>query len=88
MEVGPFNYYEMLKRNETILLFPGGAKEALHGKGEDYVLQWPEKVDFVRMAGTWFGRYVVYVILAVAIVIVLLFLTPNIIIIILQLSQL
>jgi hypothetical protein len=33
------------------MLFPGGAREALHGKGEEYKLFWPEKVDFVRMAG-------------------------------------
>lgn len=50
VEVSPFSYYEMLKRNETILLFPGGAREALHGKDEAYQLFWPEKVDFVRMA--------------------------------------
>ena len=59
VEVGPFTFYEMLKRNETILLFPGGANEALHAKGEDYVLKWPEKVDFVRMAGTYYECCVV-----------------------------
>jgi hypothetical protein len=42
---------QLFKRNETVLLFPGGAREALHGKGEEYKLFWPEKVDFVRMAG-------------------------------------
>ena len=51
LEVSPFSFYEMLKRNETVLLFPGGAREALHGRGENNKLFWPEKVDFVRMAG-------------------------------------
>jgi hypothetical protein len=40
-----------MKRNETVLLFPGGVREAYHGKGEEYQLFWPEKTDFVRMAG-------------------------------------
>jgi len=50
VEVNPMNYYELLDRNETILLFPGGIREAYHKKGEEYKLFWPEKVDFVRMA--------------------------------------
>lgn len=41
---------QLLKRKETILLFPGGVKEAYHKKGEEYQLFWPEKIDFVRMA--------------------------------------
>jgi hypothetical protein len=35
-----FLLIQLLKRNETVLLFPGGAKEALHGKGEEYKLFW------------------------------------------------
>ena len=31
---------QLLKRNETVMLFPGGAREALHGKGEEYKLFW------------------------------------------------
>jgi hypothetical protein len=31
---------QLFKRNETVLLFPGGAREALHGKGEEYKLFW------------------------------------------------
>jgi len=43
---------QLLRRNETVLLFPGGVKEAYHKKGENYKIFWPEnKVDFVRMAG-------------------------------------
>lgn len=33
-------YKQLLKRNETVMLFPGGAREALHGKGEEYKLFW------------------------------------------------
>ena len=42
--------FELLQRNESVLLFPGGVKEAYHLKGEEYKLFWPEKTDFVRMA--------------------------------------
>eukprot|EP00981_Chlorochromonas_danica_P007123 scaffold1560_cov177-Ochromonas_danica.AAC.8 len=40
----------LLRNNETVLLYPGGAKEALHFRGEEYKLFWPERTDFVRMA--------------------------------------
>eukprot|EP01035_Chromulina_nebulosa_P020813 gene20813-26981_t len=50
IEVSPVAYYELLKRNETILLYPGGVKEATHKKNEANLLFWPEKVDFIRMA--------------------------------------
>lgn len=50
VKVSPSSYYQLLKMNETILLFPGGVKEAYHNKGEDYKLFWPEKIDFIRMA--------------------------------------
>ena len=53
VEVTPGNYYELLRRNETILLFPGGAKEAYHRKGEQNSLLWPDKTDFIRMAATF-----------------------------------
>ncbi|KAI6700877.1 hypothetical protein NL676_015201 [Syzygium grande] len=33
-----------------ILLYPGGMREALHRKGEEYKLFWPEQSEFVRMA--------------------------------------
>lgn len=50
VEVSPGSIFELMKRNETVLLFPGGVREAYHGKGEAYTLFWPEKTDFVRMA--------------------------------------
>jgi 1-acyl-sn-glycerol-3-phosphate acyltransferase len=51
VEVSPAAIFELFKSNSTVMLFPGGAREALHGRGEEYKLFWPEKVDFVRMAG-------------------------------------
>jgi len=50
VKVSPRNFYRLLQSNQTVLLFPGGTKEALHGKDEAYQLFWPEKVDFVRVA--------------------------------------
>lgn len=50
VEVSPRNFYRLLQTQQTVLLFPGGVKEALHSKGEDYKLFWPEKTDFVRIA--------------------------------------
>lgn len=50
VEVSPSSIFELMKGNATILLYPGGAREALHGKNEKFTLFWPERVDFVRMA--------------------------------------
>ena len=88
VEVGPFTFYEMLKRNETILLFPGGANEALHAKGEDYLLKWPEKVDFVRMAGTYYECCVVVSILLLLIFSLYFLLTSTFIVLFLLVSTL
>merc|ERR1711985_201651 len=48
--VTPRNMFKLLKNDEVILLFPGGAREALKGKGEEYKLFWPEEQEFVRIA--------------------------------------
>jgi pimeloyl-ACP methyl ester carboxylesterase len=53
VEVSPGSIFQLMKNNETILLFPGGANEACHGKGEAYKLKWSESVDFVRMAAAF-----------------------------------
>lgn len=50
VKVSPRNFFRLLQTNQTALLFPGGVFEALHGKGDDYKLFWPEKTDFVRIA--------------------------------------
>ncbi|KAF9605405.1 hypothetical protein IFM89_016982 [Coptis chinensis] len=48
--VTPSNLYRLLSSNSFSLLYPGGAREALHRKGEEYTLFWPEQPEFVRMA--------------------------------------
>jgi len=48
--VTPKNFYRLMASGQTGLLFPGGVREVFHGKGEDYKLFWPEKLDFVRTA--------------------------------------
>ncbi|KAJ1400936.1 hypothetical protein B484DRAFT_405887, partial [Ochromonadaceae sp. CCMP2298] len=50
VEVSPMNIFQLMRINATIMLFPGGIREAFHGRGEEYKLFWPEKTDFVRMA--------------------------------------
>ncbi|BAB01229.1 unnamed protein product [Arabidopsis thaliana] len=41
-----------------VLLYPGGVREALHRKGEEYKLFWPEQSEFVRVASK-FGAKIV-----------------------------
>lgn len=49
VEVTPRNYYRLLESGQNVLLYPGGAKEAL-SKRTDYPLFWPDRLDFVRTA--------------------------------------
>jgi 1-acyl-sn-glycerol-3-phosphate acyltransferase len=35
---------------ESVLVFPGGSREAFKRKGEDYSLQWGDRLGFARMA--------------------------------------
>ncbi|KAK9067902.1 hypothetical protein SSX86_012013 [Deinandra increscens subsp. villosa] len=48
--VSPRNLFRLLSRNSYALLYPGGARESLHRKGEACKLFWPDKQEFVRMA--------------------------------------
>ncbi|KAL3796794.1 hypothetical protein HJC23_010941 [Cyclotella cryptica] len=50
VKVNPRNFYRLLQTGQAALLFPGGVREALHGKNEDYQVFWPDKTDFVRVA--------------------------------------
>ena len=52
------NLFKFLSKKSHILLFPGGAREALHRKGEEYQLFWPDQPEFVRMAAR-FGATIV-----------------------------
>ncbi|XP_076907500.1 phytyl ester synthase 2, chloroplastic-like [Bidens hawaiensis] len=56
--VSPTNLFKLLKSKSHILLYPGGMREALHRKGEEYKLFWPERSEFVRMAAR-FGAKIV-----------------------------
>lgn len=58
LPVTPINMYRLFERNEFVLLYPGGVREALHRKGEEYKLFWPDQPEFVRMAAR-FGVTVV-----------------------------
>ncbi|KAI9098966.1 hypothetical protein K1719_024733 [Acacia pycnantha] len=50
--------YKLLSEKSHVLLYPGGAREALHFKGEEYKLIWPRNQEFVRMAAR-FGATIV-----------------------------
>ncbi|KAL6627860.1 hypothetical protein ACP70R_031586 [Stipagrostis hirtigluma subsp. patula] len=50
LPVTPINMYKLFERNQFVLLYPGGVREALHRKGEEYKLFWPDQPEFVRMA--------------------------------------
>ncbi|XVF31217.1 hypothetical protein REPUB_Repub16aG0126600 [Reevesia pubescens] len=53
------NYlFKALSTKSHVLLYPGGQREALHNKGEQYKLFWPNQPEFVRMAAK-FGATIV-----------------------------
>jgi len=52
------NFYKLLSLDSHVLLYPGGVREALHRKGEEYKLFWPERSEFVRMAAR-FGATII-----------------------------
>ncbi|KAI4387896.1 hypothetical protein MLD38_000285 [Melastoma candidum] len=56
--VSGINLYKLFATKSHILLYPGGMREALHRKGEEYKLFWPEQSEFVRMAAR-FGAKIV-----------------------------
>lgn len=58
LPVSASNFFKLFKQKSHVLLFPGGAREALHRKGEAYKLFWPEQPEFVRMAAR-FGATIV-----------------------------
>ncbi|GMI94544.1 phytyl ester synthase 1 [Hibiscus trionum] len=58
MPVSPKSLFKALSANSHVLLYPGGAREALHCKGEEYKLFWPNQPEFVRFAAQ-FGATIV-----------------------------
>ncbi|KAL7257181.1 hypothetical protein ACSBR1_010998 [Camellia fascicularis] len=43
--VSATNFYGLLSSKSHVLLYPGGMREALHQKGEEYKLFWSERTD-------------------------------------------
>ncbi|CAH9112322.1 unnamed protein product [Cuscuta epithymum] len=56
--VSASNFFKLMSSNSHVLLYPGGMREALHRKGEEYQLFWPEQSEFVRMAAR-FGAKII-----------------------------
>ncbi|XP_045823569.1 acyltransferase-like protein At1g54570, chloroplastic isoform X2 [Trifolium pratense] len=56
--VAPSNLFKLLSSKSHVLLYPGGMREDLHRKGEEYKLFCPEQSEFVRMAAR-FGAKIV-----------------------------
>lgn len=53
MSINPRALVRELAQNSWVLLFPGGAREALKRKSDDlYSLHWPESTEFVRVAAS------------------------------------
>ncbi|KAF9681672.1 hypothetical protein SADUNF_Sadunf05G0026300 [Salix dunnii] len=52
------NLFKLLSIKSHVLLYPGGARESLHHRGEEYKLFWPDQPEFVRMAAR-FGATIV-----------------------------
>ncbi|CAK7340886.1 unnamed protein product [Dovyalis caffra] len=52
------NFFKLLSTKSHVLLYPGGARESLHNKGEEYKLFWPDQQEFVRIAAR-FGATIV-----------------------------
>lgn len=44
------NARELMRRNETVLVFPGGAREVPKYKGEDYSLHWQDRYGFALLS--------------------------------------
>ncbi|KAJ0844094.1 putative diacylglycerol acyltransferase, serine aminopeptidase, S33, alpha/Beta hydrolase [Helianthus annuus] len=52
------NMYQLFSMKSHVLLYPGGVREGLHRKGEEYKLFWPKQPEFIRLAAT-FGAKIV-----------------------------
>lgn len=50
VEASRANCAELMKRRESILVFPGGTREICKKRGEEYELKWSDRTGFVIMA--------------------------------------
>ncbi|KAK3412961.1 hypothetical protein EUGRSUZ_I01616 [Eucalyptus grandis] len=55
------NLFKLLSSKCHVLLYPGGVPEALHRKGEEYKLCWPEQPELVRMVVRFGAKMVPFV---------------------------
>ncbi|WP_457214082.1 lysophospholipid acyltransferase family protein [Mycobacteroides abscessus] len=44
------NVHELARNNEPIAVFPGGRREVMKFKGEEYTINWGERAGFARLA--------------------------------------
>ncbi|KAL0649841.1 hypothetical protein Bca4012_092532 [Brassica carinata] len=56
--VSSLNFNKLLRSKAHVLLYPGGVREALHRKGEEYKLFWPQHSEFARIASK-FGAKII-----------------------------
>jgi len=50
VEASRENCHALMKRGDSIVVYPGGAREVCKKKGEAYELKWSDRTGFVRMA--------------------------------------
>lgn len=50
VEASRENCAALMKRKDSLVVFPGGTKEICKKKGEQYILKWSDRKGFVRMA--------------------------------------
>ncbi len=50
VEASRSNCAALMKRKDSILVFPGGTREICKKKGEEYKLKWSDRTGFVRLA--------------------------------------
>jgi hypothetical protein len=53
LKASPMAAYRALSKGQNVLLFPGGGREVVKRRGEEYSLLWKNQVDFVRCSPSW-----------------------------------
>lgn len=50
VEASRENCHALMKRGDSVVVFPGGTREICKKKGEEYILKWSDRKGFVRLA--------------------------------------
>ena len=50
VEASRANCHALMKRKDSVVVFPGGTREICKKKGEEYILKWSDRTGFVRLA--------------------------------------